>query len=299
MEAHLRQVVCSSEGETREQGKRSLRYLTDCGEWLLFHHYYTIGDYKLVDACFCRQWRLCQLCAMRHGAKYLGRALERFEWLGGSAFRWYHVVLTVRDGPVLLERFCHLMDSWRALHNRGRDQRKKGRGRSVWRTVEGVLGAVEVTRGANSGEWHPHIHMAVCTVDALPVVQVGIRAGRRVFRCPGLEREWQGITEDSKVVHVEPFLAMQEPAAAFCEVFKYAVKFSSMSAPDVWRAYLALRGRHMTFSTGVLRGVVPPSDDDNLLDAPLEQLPFIELFYRYLGESGYTCTDVAVNTGVV
>jgi hypothetical protein len=51
-----------------------------------------------------------------------------------------------------------------------------------------------------------------------------------------------------------------------------------MTLPDTWLAFQVLRTRRLVDSFGVLRGVQIP---DNLLDDPLEGLPFIERHYRY------------------
>jgi hypothetical protein len=69
------------------------------------------------------------------------------------------------------------------------------------------------------------------------------------------------------------------------EVFKYAVKFSDQEPADTVHAFLTLRGKRLVASAGAFRGVVVP---EALTDEPLEDLPFVTLFYRYLHGSGYT-----------
>jgi hypothetical protein len=66
------------------------------------------------------------------------------------------------------------------------------------------------------------------------------------------------------------------------EVFKYAVKFSDQPPRDTVYAWSTLRGKRLLGSSGEFRGVEVPGD---LLDDPegLEDLPFFQLFYRYLG----------------
>jgi hypothetical protein len=73
----------------------------------------------------------------------------------------------------------------------------------------------------------------------------------------------------------------------FMEVFKYAVKFSDQPPADTWHAFNTLRGRRLIGSAGAFRGVDVPA---YLLDEALDDLPFVEFFYRYLHGAGYTLT---------
>lgn len=54
-----------------------------------------------------------------------------------------------------------------------------------------------------------------------------------------------------------------------------------------FQAYEVFRSRRLIDSHGLMRGVKIPK---SLLDVPLENLPFEELFYRYLARSGYSFT---------
>ena len=64
------------------------------------------------------------------------------------------------------------------------------------------------------------------------------------------------------------------------EVFKYAVKFSDLTLEDNWHAAQILKGKRLLNSFGLFRGVEIP---DSLLDEPLDELPYWDRFYRYLG----------------
>lgn len=63
------------------------------------------------------------------------------------------------------------------------------------------------------------------------------------------------------------------------EVFKYAVKFSDQPVADTWHAFQTLKGKRLLGSAGCFRGVEVPEE---LTDEPLDDLPYVELFYRYL-----------------
>lgn len=241
--------------------------VSECGEYLVFRHYFTVDEVRLHAAQFCTKHLLCPLCAIRRGSKALQAYLPRYEAIRASEgrLRPFLVTLTVKDGPDLAERFKHLMNAQRELWKR----RHRGRG-SVLDGVHAAVWSYEVKRGAGSGQWHPHLHMVAMAETA-----------------PGqerLSREWHAITGDSFVVDVRP-IDEADPASGFLEVFKYALKFSDMEVADTWEAFRVLKGRRLVGSSGLFRGIEIP---ENLLDEPmLDELPYIDLFYSYTG-SGYS-----------
>lgn len=251
--------------------------LLSCGDYLHFRHYYTVEQVQLHSAQFCKQHLICPLCAIRRGSKTLEAYLERFNVIQAERpeLQPYLVTFTVRDGPDLAERFNHLQRSFKRLQ----DQRRRwisGSRSAPWTEFVHVAGAVssyEVKRGAGSGLWHPHLHMvALC---ASPPNQAALR------------KEWEAITNDSFMLDVRPFRAGQDPAEGFMEVMKYAVKFSSLTLADNWQVAKLLRGCRLLFSLGVFRGVEVP---DKLTDDPLDDLPYFDLFYRYVGFGYYVLT---------
>jgi hypothetical protein len=98
-----------------------------------------------------------------------------------------------------------------------------------------------------------------------------------------LAREWQEITGDSFIVDVRP-INVDDVASGFLEVFKYALKFSDMTPADTYEAFRTLAAKRLVGSAGLFRGIEIPLQ---LRDEPLDDLPFVELFYRYL-DGGYT-----------
>lgn len=249
---------------------KPLQRLQSCGDYLVFRHYWTVDQVKLHGARLCKQHLICPLCAIRRGAKALKAYLDRWEVIRAekTALRPFLVTLTVKDGPDLAERFEHLKRSQRELWKR--KQRRRG---SVLDGVAGAVWSYEVKRGQGSGLWHPHLHMIALAEFQPDQVE--------------LAREWHGITGDSFVVDVRP-ISQDDPASGFIEVFKYAVKFSDQPHADTLHAFQTLRGKNLMASSGCFRGVVEP---EGLLDdcEALEGLPFVTLFYRYLGR-GYSLT---------
>lgn len=239
--------------------------LGDCGNYAVFRDYFTIGQTRLARFCTCKKHLICPLCAIRRGAKALRVYLGRVEALMASdaSLRPFLVTLTVKNGPDLGERFAHLSGRLRAYH-----KRRKGKGQTgeVRKAVSGVWSYEFTNKGKG---WHPHVHAVwLCREAPDP------------FK---LAQEWKELTGDSFIVDARPF-DLADPVGAFCEVFKYAVKFSDLEDAHRLHAYKSLRGKRLLDSFGDLRGLdVEPSDTDELL----EELPYIERFFRYVSGVGY------------
>lgn len=246
-------------------GVKRLR-LAQCGDYLMFRHYLTQDEVRLHAAQFCRYHLLCPLCAIRRGAKALEAYLPRYETIqqGKTLLGAFLVTLTVKGGVDLAERFRHLRAGVQGLNKR---RSGKGSGASVWCGVAGAVWSYEVKRGSGSGLWHPHAH-AFVLAESMP------DQGR-------LRAEWHELTGDSFMCDVRPIVG--NPADGFCEVFKYAVKFSDMELADTVHAATVLRGQRLISSCGVFRGVEIPEE---LTDEPLEG-PYVEMLYRYLVGRGY------------
>ena len=243
------------------------RKVEGCGHYLAFRHYFTVDQVRLHAAQLCKKHLLCPLCAIRRGSKALQAYLPRYEAVRAAEplLRPFLVTLTVKDGPDLGERFRHLMRSQRELWMR----KHRCRGSSV-DGIEAAVWSYEVKRGAGSGLWHPHLHM-VALAKAEPDEQQ-------------LACEWRNITGDSFIVDVRP-IDQADPASGFLEVFKYALKFSDMEPADVWEAFQHLAKRRLVGSAGLFRGIEVP---EQLTDEALDDLPFVDLLYRYVGGAGYS-----------
>lgn len=240
--------------------------LASCGNYLHFREYFTVGKVRLHNATFCKQHLVCPLCAIRRGAKALGAYLARWEVLQEQhpELRPYLITLTVKNGDDLEERQAHLTRSLKRLTDRRRFFNAGKRG-SPWTELCKAQGAVYTLELTNKGKgWHPHCHMI-----ALAASQPSQS---------DLSAEWHRITGDSMIVDVRPITG--DPSEGFMEVFKYAVKFSDLTLEDNWHAAQVLKGKRLLNSFGLFRGVEIP---DSLLDEPLDELPYWDRFYRYLG----------------
>lgn len=245
-----------------------------CGNYLLFRHYYTVGRVRLTKASFCKKTLLCPLCAIRKASKMLRVYVERFKYLKEQhpGLRASLVTFTVKNGDDLAERFQHLTSCVQALRMKIKDSKRgKGRNRyqnSEWCKVLGLVGSYEVTNKGNG--WHPHTHMIVLSKESLKESEI--------------QKEWKRISGDSYIINVSEIPEKEDPTKDFIEVFKYALKFSDLSLEDTYQAFKTLTKHRLTFAQGLFYGVKVP---EALTDQPLDDLPYIELLFRYFQGSGY------------
>lgn len=259
------QSFAANAGHVKEAKK-----LADCANYLLFRHYYTVDKVRLHAASFCKKHLLCPMCAIRRGAKMLKAYLDKYEsvMLEHGHLRPYLVTVTVKNGPDLDERLKHLRGALRRMSQARRDYiaNPKKRRHVEFVKSQGGFHSIEVT---NKGQgWHPHAHM------------IWLCASEPDHKA--LSAEWRAWTGDSFIVDVRP---LHDPVEGFLEVCKYALKFSDLDEADNWHAYQVMSGQRLIDSHGLMRGVEIP---DDLLDEPLDGLPFVDLLYRYLVGVGYS-----------
>jgi len=95
--------------------QRISRQLKECGAFLLFRHYFTVGQHRLIGGCTCKRHLLCMLCAVRRAAKQLQAYLRKVEQVLSENQKLVLITLTVKNGDDLLERYKHLTKSLRVL----------------------------------------------------------------------------------------------------------------------------------------------------------------------------------------
>jgi hypothetical protein len=255
-----------------------------CGNYLVFNHYFTVDKVRLAKADFCKTHLLCPLCAIRRGAKQVQAYMEKMNLLlqENPRLKPYMLTLTVKNGHDLSERFEHLAASMKKFQTRRRDA-LRGKWTSELSKALGGVFSYELTKSEHG--WHPHVHMVVLCDPDDPIT-FDLRNAKE----SQLSKEWLSVTGDSFIVDFRPIEG--DPVMGFVEVFKYALKFSDLSAQENLAAYLTLKGRRLTGSFGLFRDVEVP---DDMTDDLYSELPFIELFYRYSsnGYSMYRVNDSA------
>lgn len=238
--------------------------IQSCGDFLQFRNYYEIDEIRLHRANFCGYHMLCPFCAMRRGVKYsqlYGEKIDQVLKLN-PGLKIYHVVLTIKNGPVLKERFKHVESSITKMLLVRRNANKGLRSEIEFNKALGGVFSFEIKRGQGSKEWHPHIHCLILAYEEISMIQ--------------LSREWLEITGDSINVFVEE--CQGDLVTSGLEVFAYALKFSTMAREDIWNAYKILRGKRFIRSFGCLRGVPEP---DTLADDPIKDQPYYDMLYQF------------------
>ncbi len=269
--AHHRAIDMASFARSAGDVKTAAK-LDRCGHYLVFRDYFTVGKVRLHAADFCGKHLLCPLCAIRRGAKLVKSYLERLQVVSQAKpeLRPYLVTLTVKNGCDLGERFRHLHHSMGKMTQARRSYlRGKGPHVEMAKAVGGVA-SYEFKRGTRSGLWHPHSHAVWLCYEAPDSEK--------------LSSEWHSVTGDSYIVDVRP-IEQADPVSGFLEVFKYAVKFSDLPLGDNWEGWKTLAGRRLVFSFGDLFGVKVP---DELTDECLDDLPYVEMLYRFFKGAGYS-----------
>jgi hypothetical protein len=248
--------------------------MKNCGNYLGFRHYYTVGKVRLTAACFCKAHLLCPLCAIRRGSKMVETLVERYNHIvktNPPGLKMSMITLTVKNGEDLTERHEHLKKSFQRILTKRRSVLTRGKGKTEFSKIEGLFGSYEVTKPS---DWHPHMHLIVLH--------------RERISAAALKREWLSITGDSHVLRIDSCRHPDDPAQDFLEVCKYALKFADLTPDDNLEAYEALHGKRLVVSSGLFFGLEIPEE---LIDVPLDELPYFELFYQYLSGSGYNLTD--------
>lgn len=253
--------------------KKLSQTVADCGNWLLFHDYYTANQVRLAKASFCRKHLLCPLCAIRRGAKMVEQKIPQVDQVmaDNPDLELHMMTLTIKDGDDLKERFNHLGKNVKGFMKKRHFKNRVTEAKKI----KGALWSYEVKRGSNSNQWHPHAHFVVLTEKENPICE------------NALSDEWHKQTGDSFIVDIRPIQhdTEEKKTKAFCEVFKYALKFSDQPPEDIWYCYSTLKKRRFVGSCGLLYGVKEPlTMADNLLD----DLPYHEYFYSYSRKSGYS-----------
>ena len=250
--------------------------LCDCGNWMLFRHYYNVGVVRLANLKTCKKPLMCQLCAIRRASKSLQAYLKRFEVIVADKpdLRPYFLTLTVTNGKDLKERFEHLKSSFDKYNIRRRKFLSSGKFPCELNKIHGAVYSYEFTNKDN--DWHPHLHiLCLCNPNDLPDFPLFGGTGKQKSNSK-LSLEWGKITKDSFIVDFRPIDGIK----GFIEVFKYALKFTDMSPELNYEAYRILKGKRLTGAFGLFRGVTVPEE---MTDDLIKDQPYMELFYKYLG----------------
>lgn len=266
----------NQQNEESYLARKAAHKLNDCGNYLLFKNYYTVGEVKLSKMRVCNQHLLCPFCASIRASRSITKNNPRVEEILRSNSKLKPVLLTftVTNGADLAERQKHLMDAFRTLIKRRQDWLKKGWGYNEFCKLKGGFYSYENTYNEKTGEWHPHLHIFAVLEEWIDQAE--------------LAKTWHEITGDSFIVDIRRVRKHKELGygKAIAEVCKYALKFGDLSVQKTWEAFMVLKGNRkiglrLSGSFGLLRGI--KLDDEATCDDDLkENLPYLEMVYNFV-----------------
>lgn len=254
--------------------------LKNCRNFLFFKNYFLKKKISLTDTKSCQNSLLCPMCSIARANRYLElykRKVDELQKLylsNSKELKLYYVVLTIKNGDSLEERFTHLEESVRKLVRRRGEYKKALKGKksskyalntSLKDVVAGAY-SIEIKRGSKSNEWHPHINLILLVNGSMSKSK--------------LKSEWNSITGDSKIIHCKE--KSSDVKQVFLEIFKYSLKFSEVSLADNIEIWKVLGGRKLIGSFGEFRGL--KIEDDECFSEEGE--PFFDIIYKYNLDSG-------------
>jgi hypothetical protein len=119
--------------------------------------------------------------------------------------------------------------------------------------------SIELKRGKNSGEWHPHAHAIVLLT-------------RRIDQ-KALSAEWASRTDGSFIVGITALSQKRTLLKSLCEALKYAVKFADLPGAECVDAWQAAKGKRLCQSWGCMWGMLEDADQDGEEEETADRAP--------------------------
>ena len=211
--------------------KKMIR-LRECSNILRFINYWSWNT-RLYTGNFCKYDRFCLACSTRRAIRKIKNFEKGILANGLETKHRYHITLTLRHKKsdsleYLMERLLTLRKKLsQRIRNSKRDSHKT---KSFFSKFEWMVASIEVTHGKN---WrHPHMHILVCWDEDVATEYSKVLWAESNRE---LQREWYKLTKDSYCVGMRKVSVAREKfdRQGIAEVFKYAVKFSSLETPEL------------------------------------------------------------------
>lgn len=228
----------------------------ECGTELEFRKSEDSSDnWRLSNANFCRD-RLCPMCSWRRSYKTFAQVSQVMDVIADK-YAFIFLTLTVPNCAPddLIKTIDGIQKGW---HNLTQQKRFKS-------SVRGFFKALEVTRNADNGTYHPHLH------NILAVDKHNYFNGKQYIKRDEWLSMWQKVMKDPTITQVDVrrckakddirdgMDAVKALGAAVAEVAKYSVKSSDYLIPGeydltdeiVFTLGAALHSRRLTAFGGV------------------------------------------------
>lgn len=250
-------LLTSDSFKRLNKDKKAMR-LADCGTYLEFVRYVSLGKRKLFRANFCK-CRLCPICMKRRSKKIYGQTSKVMD-VASKKYEFLFLTLTVKncEGEDLKATLDMMFQAWTKLFRR----------KQVRQAIKGWFRGLEVTHNEEEDTYHPHFHV-ILTVDKKYF------KGRNYIKQDEYKELWRdclGVDYDP-IVDIRRFRASnkKELAKSLAEAAKYTVKDTDILKVDLELTDRildildeALAHRRLTAFGGVLKDI---HKDLNLDDA--------------------------------
>lgn len=263
--------------ENTDEDPALVKRLLECGNFLRFG-FWSIPEIpkpKLLNSNFCKCHLLCSNCAARRSAASAAALAEKFTVLLKlyPDHKLLFVTRTIKNGPVLTERYLHLRSAERKLRQMVRDA-NKGKYDLLYAEAVAGAGGYEITFNAKKDTWHPHTHESILVPKTLSAYELDTE----------METIWQKITGDSFITRVREIDSStpDDLVKACCEILKYSFKQKGMTPELQYQAYRLVKGKRLQYTFGDLFGFSFPDwyEPADIL-ALMKSNPYLEVTLKY------------------
>lgn len=232
--------------------------IRECCNMVAFRRYVETGDVRLVSSNFCKYDRICVACATKRAMRMIKKFAQGIQDHKLYTKKRYYIVLTINHKQWdhltdLMDRLMLYKDKLaRAYRNSKRPNQSN---KSFFAQFDGMVVSIEI---AHSGKhWrHPHINILACSDEEIIIDK------ERYTRWdinPQLLSEWKTITNGTSYIHNIRKIQVSKDhftRSGIGEVFKYAIKFSDLSIPQLAEVMSAQHvNQYRFFATyGIFRG---------------------------------------------
>lgn len=211
--------------------------IKDCWNVLLFEQL-TNWKHKLKSGSFCKYDKFCLACSTRRAIKMIQRFENFIKDNNLTTKNWYYIVLTIRHKNTdslesCLSKLTKAKD--KLARNYRNSKRATQRSKSFFSQFDGIVSSIEVTKNRNGR--HPHLNLLACTdneiqIDKNKYSSIG---GKWSNTNENIIKEWKRYTGDSFIHNIRKIDVSQNHFSlnGIGEVFKYAIKFSSLDVDQL------------------------------------------------------------------
>lgn len=208
--------------------------LKECGNVVTFRKHLETGEKQLLSANFCKYDRVCIACATKRAIGMIKRFEQGIKAQNLYEKHRYYIVLTIKHKAwdTLEDLMAKLLTSKEKLaRNYRNSKRDMQKNKSFFSVFDGMVISIEVAHKWKNG-WHPHINILACSSKEVPIKQ---GAHLRWDVNEHLQNERLQITWDSFIHNIRKINVKNDyfTRSWIGEVFKYAIKFSDLTTPQL------------------------------------------------------------------